>query len=594
MTQQANALREKLKSRQSKADSINKCFPSVMINAENNIFSKETNETENNKILTKISTNNFTKNLFSNANSKNNIFNSLNNEENKDLNQNNILNYSIKVGLDVELDESGSTPGLSEILDSDNDLNLNESEIKKLIKKNLAKHYDFKQDEDIKNQLWRLKQKNKTDLEAKNFSNKDLNNNNINGNSNIPNSKNHLNQNFIDANKKSAIEANDKTKTLFCSPTSNQKEKCEESPKRKKYIGELIRFDSSKNNGEKKNLAKIKDAAEAAATANNKHKNLKINTNENLHFTKEDTEEENYDENDEISIASDNSLMKQAMKLYNMHQKGPELLNVMNNKKLFNLNHLCSEKKLKTKSYLKANYDNDNFSKGLCLDDKINRRDMLMSDFKNSNFFHKFKLFEKNNFKNKNNSANNYPNLRNSSYDNLYNNNNKSSNKQNKIFLTAKEKKQKKLDELYVRNINYDKILKKNLEMMKNLFPEKKGKKASKDFINFRSTHNGFSQNINEENIKNWSRNNVLGLESNENTESVNTHANNNIYSNNNNINYNTNNNNVEINIRTDYECNEETINNSNNERNEFKRNKNFNKMNTGSNGIFIYFLIQV
>lgn len=557
MTQEANTLREKLKSRHSRGDSTNRLFPVVTSNAENNIFSKETNETEINKLTLKTA-NNLTRNL-KNENTNTNQFNKLNPLHSRELKNKecSVLDEdkSIKVGLDVEFNQSGSTPALSEILDSENDLDLSESEAKKLIKKNLAKQYNFKQDAEIQNQLYQLKQKNKKNLkEDKNACTKDqkINENN---NSNNPNS-----------NKKGLIEGKNIKVSLN---NQNNKEKYEESPKRKKHIGELIGFDKD---SQRDKLAHIK----------NKLKSLKIETYTNDNLDKEETVEDK-----ELSFSSDNSLMRQVSKIYKMRQKSTESLIAMADPQENKFHKINSDGKFKTIS----KYPNNNIS---ALESKIGKKAMLMSEFKNSNFFHKFKLFENNkNLKNKMNSSH-HSNLRNSSLENskfnnsknlglnsnidnqnTTNNNSNYKSNQDKIFLTAKELKQKKLDELYVKNINYDKILKNNLDMMRNLFPDKKGKKDFKDFQTLRTTHNAFFKKFNKELAKKSSRNSVLVLESNNNTESLN------------NENFNSKKNYANINNQTEYNFNEEAVNYSTNERYGFRKNEKMDKNITASNGIF-------
>jgi len=132
LSEGANALREKLKTRQSRADSINKHFGALTSNNENYIFSKEKNETEN-KMNSKTA-NNFNKYILnSNANNNFENLNLLKYEEKQ------LEDESIKVGLDVEFDESYSDSGITEILNSDKDQHLKEDEIKRLIKQILKK-----------------------------------------------------------------------------------------------------------------------------------------------------------------------------------------------------------------------------------------------------------------------------------------------------------------------------------------------------------------------------------------------------------------------------------------------------------------------
>lgn len=142
---EANALREKLKSRQSRTDSSNK--PILDSPCENNFILKDTNDTENLNVRNTKQLN--LKNLISNE-ENNNIYS---NTEN--------LNNTIKIGLEVEFNESGSTPNLSEILDSENELNLDKEELRKVVIKNLAKQYNFKTDEEIKNQQIKMREMNK-------------------------------------------------------------------------------------------------------------------------------------------------------------------------------------------------------------------------------------------------------------------------------------------------------------------------------------------------------------------------------------------------------------------------------------------------
>jgi len=472
------------------------------------------------------------------------------------------VDESIKEGLDVEFNESGSTPGLSEILDSDNDLNLSEREMKKLIKKNLAKQYDFKQDEDVKNQLRRLKQKDKAafkeeaeeEKKEEKLTNKDLKRIDAAGESNNLLNKKKINSE--NTHKKSAIELNNKTKSSFFTPNSNQREKYPDSPRRKKYIGELITFDNNNNNNaQKQTLAKLKAAASAVKN-NLKHLKIKINPNENLQLDKEETADI-----DEISFSSNHSLMEQVTKIYKMGHNSSGSLIAVSNLKDNNLINNEKEGKLKTNSSKNENI----YNKRLNHEYKQNIKAILKSELKNSNFFHRFKLFENNNLKNKNNlrnfinenisKKNNNPNVKNKENSN----NNYKLSHQDKIYLTAKEVKHKKLDELYVKSINYDKILKSNIDIMKTLFPNKNEKKISKDIDDFRrATHNGFFKKLNEQEFNNQSasRNTVLEHEFNKNTMTTNS-ANHSVY--------NHKNNNGEIKIKYEDEGNKETLNNLNN-----------------------------
>lgn len=507
MTNEANALREKLKSRQSRADSSKQFALKeekennlLSNNNQNNVFSKETNETDN-KIFTKSYNTNFNnyhdnKNIRTASNKKKNIVN---------INKSDGLNESIKTGLDVELNYSGSTPDLSEILDSRNKLNLKDEEMQKLIKKNLAKQYNFKTDEEVKNQINKLFSKKSNNKNKKPNENKDINNNKINVNkkdSGIENNKNK--PGFFNSNQKNNNNNNNKLKN-------------EESPTRKNHIGDLIKFEK---NSEKEKLAMY-----------NKINNVKIKLN-NMNIENDENDEEN-------SVSSNDSLMQYVSNVYKLRQKSTE-----------------RARQDKTKSKLteldKIINNNNNFN------EIINKKASLLSEFKNSNFFNKFKFFEKNN----NNSNNklkrrNHSNLRNASYDNSFINNKNvsfiknnfnqntnniknNSNGNDKIILTAKEIKQRKLDELYVKNINYDKILKNNIEIMRNLFPNKK-KKIIKP-LNSSTAYNGFF-NVKDE-VKYSSRNSVLHLESNNNTNLFNTNL---------------------TNFKNNSQCNNNTINNKEN-----------------------------
>lgn len=541
MTQEAKNLREKLISRQSRVDSTNNPFPALTSNAEKNIFSKETNETEN-KIDTKTYPK-LTKNFIMSdiKNNKKTLYDE--DKSNSDL----FEDRSIKKGLEVEFNDGESYPNLSEVLDSDNDLNLNEDETKKLIVKNLAKQYNFKQDEEVRIQLMKLKKKNKQ--EKGNKDKKELNNNNNDNLNNLNNKKDNYHNRD---NKQLTVEAN-KTKSSALIPSTNQKDKIEENNKRKKYIGELIRFDSfSERNG----LGRQKFGKFESKNLNSKIDNL-IN-------------EETLNNND-LSISSNNSLINQVKKIYKIHKKNTESFNARSN--------------VKNNRLLNSNKINKNENKN-SFNDKIQTKAVIINDFKNTNFFHKFKLFDNSdkklnlrkdshigNFSNENSNNNKGKSIFNKNY---HHNPNKKF--QESEFLTEKEIKEKKLDEQYVKSIDYDKIMKNNLEKMKNLFPGRKHKKNSKDFDAFRKTHFVLFKNLNDE-LKHSSRNSILIPESNNNTQSI-YNVNNNDY----------NNFNSEIKIQYNYECNAETYNHIQNERNAFRKNEKLDKTNTELLGKYYHF----
>lgn len=365
-------------------------------------------------------------------------------------------NHKFKDGLGVKLNDE-SIPNLSIILDSENELNLNESQMKKLIIKNLKKQYNFESNQDIQTHLKSIISRSNNFREKENQANdkavimkkikpqktEDENNNKLF---------------FARDNKKNLKISGSKVKPRFFQNEDKHKmpNKIPCNCPTKKYVGELINFDNNKN---KKN--------------NKKPTQLNI---ENANMAEAENEKElSSDQNDE----SDDSLMECMKNMYKKQQNRSESpIGDGNEKSIVEKDdkHIENEvKKLKS--------------------DPFGSKASLMNEFKNSNFYNKFKIFQTDNFKkakNKNNTSPQRKHLEdkktttnNKTFSNFKNvfsikggkygnpmNNYSEFIKKNK--LTKKELHNKKLDDLYIRSIDYDKILKQNITLMKSLFPLKK------------------------------------------------------------------------------------------------------------------------
>ena len=71
--------------------------------------------------------------------------------------QNDISKEKIKIGLDVDFHDCGSTPNMSELVDSDNSLKLDDEQKHKYFIKNLSKKYNFTTNNQVKLELDKYK-----------------------------------------------------------------------------------------------------------------------------------------------------------------------------------------------------------------------------------------------------------------------------------------------------------------------------------------------------------------------------------------------------------------------------------------------------
>jgi len=498
LSKEANAIREKLKSRQLRTDpskpfelkedkeknnlnNINNTCNNNDHNYQNSPSLKKAYEIEK-KSCTKTYNTNY-KNYYNYENLTTSPLRRFN------INKSNSCDNYSNMDLDSLSNESRSTPNISEIFDSKNQLNLGEEEIRKLIPKNLVKQYKFKTDEEVKKHINKILNKkpiinqDKKIIENKNNENKkfNVNTNTQTDYNNILKEGNKTNRGFF--NWKSNIKNKEYLKYNMNKTNNMIKHDLEFNNTRKNHIGNLIKFDK---NVEKDNLK-----------LNNKPNKLKNKINSiNM-------------ENNEVfknqTICSNDSCIKFDDKEYILCQNNPEKIGQdKSSSKLTELDKIIK--------------NNINFY------EIIDNKAFLLNEYKNSNFFNKFNFFEKNKkFKNelkKQMFKKNYFNSRNPSSDNSFAKTNfddrkKSNTKDN--LLSFKNLREKKFDLTYEKTFEYDRILKDNIDVMRSLFPSKNKNKAITSNFAFKGI-----LNIND-NLKYTGTNNTVNLHSNENTNLKNT-----------------------------------------------------------------------